>query len=90
MEHEIKEKKTISVVTERYTTCDKCGLDVTSNRVTDHNDFESFFKLQIGDTFPESGETEIKQIDLCEVCAPIALKLLSDNGFKPYTTKNEY
>ena len=80
---EIKKiKKVIKEVTEtleHYYTCDKCGKKITDKS---YDAFEFDFELKEGTCYPEGGGGEKYLLDLCKNCAPKAVELLKENGYK--------
>jgi hypothetical protein len=79
MEVRKTEMKLREVVTECYYLCDKCGEKISTGA---YDAFEFTFEYKTGSAYPEGGNGDKKTLDLCEKCAPKAIKLLEDNGFK--------
>lgn len=67
------------VVTKCYKLCDKCGI-IIKNKQYDAFNFELEYKT--GTAYPEGGSGDKYELDLCENCAPKAIQLLKENGFK--------
>jgi hypothetical protein len=67
------------VVVESYTLCDKCGIRIS---ITNFDAFEFKLEHRTGDIYPGGGSGDKHTLDLCKECAPKAIKLLEENGFK--------
>jgi hypothetical protein len=74
-----KEQRLIDVVVENYTICDKCGNHI---KTTIYDAFTFELEYKTGNSYPEGGNGEKHTLDLCQICAPIAITLLEKNGFK--------
>jgi hypothetical protein len=79
-----KETKMTEVITECYDICDKCGKRI-STKFGDA--FEFSLEYKTGQSYPEGGNGVKKSLDLCQKCAPEAIKLLMDNGFSIQTSE---
>lgn len=76
----ITEKVLCEVTKERYLICDKC-----ENRIEPENSFDLFeskFVYKTGEQYPEGGNDESFNLDLCQKCGLKAVDLLQINGFK--------
>ncbi len=79
-----KEVKTLEVVTERYYLCDKCGNRIEKDT---YDAFEFELEYTTGTSYPEGADGDKWSLELCSECAPKAIKLLEENGYKVQHTE---
>jgi hypothetical protein len=80
--------RTTKEVTRTFTiedkvTCDKCGQEVDESEYEPDNVFDWTLEMSVGYQYP-NGELDGDKyrLDLCPECAPYAIELLINNGFK--------
>ena len=81
MEH-YKEHTVTKTVTEKlylHTTCDKCGEKIIEDS---YELFKPRIELEVGEQYPDSGDSLKKWVDLCQTCASDLFKMLETTGYK--------
>ena len=73
-----KEVMEVDVTDEVYDICDKCGQKI---EVNGYDAFSCEFERKIGQSFPESANIEIDELELCQECAEDCINLLRENGY---------
>ena len=80
MEVRIKGMKMLEVTIESYTLCDKCNEKIETE--SNYDAFKCEFVYKTGDSYPECGNGDKFELDLCQKCGKEAVELLKGNGFK--------
>lgn len=73
------EKKLIDVTVENYSLCDKCNEEII---VHGYDAFECELKYKIGTSYPDGGNSEDKEMELCQKCAINLFQLLKENNYR--------
>jgi hypothetical protein len=74
-----KEIKEVEVVTESYNLCDKCNEEI---QTPGFDAFEFELEYRTGETYPECGSGDKKEMELCAKCADDCIQLLKNNGYR--------
>lgn len=74
-----KQVKEIEVTLESYILCDKCNKKIETNV---YDAFKCEFIHQTGDSYPEGGDGEKQEMELCQRCAEKLVILLRENGYR--------
>jgi len=74
-----KQTKVVDVVVESYHLCDKCNEKIHSSC---YDAFEFDLEYKTGSSYPEGGNGEKREMELCSKCADDCIKLLKDNGYR--------
>lgn len=82
------EVRTYRTVVKSMTVCDRCGKNTRDNRDVFksqcgvYNAFEFSCYHKTGNSYPEGGFGNIKEVnDLCDICIAYLFELLEHNGF---------
>jgi hypothetical protein len=82
-----KQIKEVEVTTESYTLCDKCNQKIQTKG---YDAFEFELEYKTGDSYPEGGSGEKKEMELCDKCADDCIQLLKDNGYRINESEWDY
>tara|TARA_R110000765_G_scaffold327923_1_gene418957 strand:+ start:458 stop:727 length:270 start_codon:yes stop_codon:yes gene_type:complete len=74
-----KQIKEVEVITESYSLCDRCNEKIQTGS---YDAFEFELEYKTGDSYPEGGSGEKKEMELCDKCADDCIQLLKDNGYR--------
>jgi hypothetical protein len=73
------EIREVSVVFNEQKLCDKCNTKI-------HNSIFDAFKFELehksGQVYPEGGDGDLQEMELCHSCAGDCIKLLKENGYR--------
>lgn len=67
------------VVVESYNLCDKCNEIIS---IGNYDAFEFKLEYTTGDSYPEGGSGDKKEMELCSKCANDCIQLLKANGYR--------
>lgn len=82
-----KQVKEVEVVLEDYNICDKCGKTLVKEL---YDAFECNFLFKEGTAYPEGGDGEKHEMELCNDCALEVVELLRKNGYNVVTSEWGY
>ena len=75
----IKELKEVDVVVEDFLQCDKCGNEIKTGL---YDAFSFDFEVRTGESYPEGGNGQLFNMDLCQECFKELLELLKENKYR--------
>ena len=74
-----KQIKEVEVTTESYSLCDKCNEKILTGS---YDAFEFELKYKTGSSYPEGGNGDKAEMELCDKCADDCIQILKDNGYR--------
>jgi hypothetical protein len=74
-----KQIKEVDVTIDSYSLCDKCNEKIV---VGCYDAFECEFIHKTGAIYPEGGNGEKQEMELCQKCAVELVDLLRKNGYR--------